>query len=124
MNILISGSRSLTNEMNYALALVGRCKELGATVLVGDAAGIDNLVLRACHQLSVPCIIHHIARSPRHLSSSAQTIRVDGSYTHRDEYMVEHADLVMCVWDGTSRGTKHVFDYAKSLNKQAYLKIR
>lgn len=36
------------------------------------------------------------------------------TYRLRDEYMVNQVDMIMCIWNGRSNGTKHVFDYALS----------
>lgn len=33
-------------------------------------------------------------------------------YQKRNEWMVDHADKVFAVWDGSSGGTKNCFDYA------------
>ena len=36
----------------------------------------------------------------------------------RNEKMVEHADLVIAFWNGKSKGTKSLINYAKSSNKE------
>ncbi len=35
----------------------------------------------------------------------------------RNEYMVDHSDLIIAVWNGSSGGTKNCIDYASSKNK-------
>lgn len=35
----------------------------------------------------------------------------------RNEIIVDIADLVIAIWDGKSRGTKYVIDYAKKVGK-------
>ena len=42
-------------------------------------------------------------------------------YRMRDEYIVERASVVLCFWNGKSNGTKHVFDFACRMGKDAYL---
>lgn len=44
-----------------------------------------------------------------------------GGYRDRDEWMVRHADMVLCLWNGNSKGTYHVFEYASAQGKPAYL---
>lgn len=44
------------------------------------------------------------------------------SYTDRDRYMVREADKVLCIWNGSSRGTLAVYEYAEELGKEAWLK--
>lgn len=122
MIVLISGSRFIDNAVNYVNALVLRIKTLGYSVIVGDAPGIDFLVMQACSENNVECLVHHIAELPRNFVTGCEMEMVSGNYTKRDEYMVGKADIVMCIWNGKSRGTKHVFDYAKSLNIEAYIK--
>ncbi len=40
----------------------------------------------------------------------------------RNKQMAEISDLVICFWDGESRGTKSMIDYAKILNKPIRIK--
>ena len=35
--------------------------------------------------------------------------------------MGNYADVLIAFWDGSSRGTKHMIDYMKSLNKQVFI---
>ena len=35
----------------------------------------------------------------------------------RNEQIVNYADKVLAFWDGKSKGTKHVIEYAKKMNK-------
>lgn len=35
----------------------------------------------------------------------------------RNEYMVDHSDKVIAVWDGSKSGTKNCIDYAKKVGK-------
>lgn len=44
------------------------------------------------------------------------------TYRQRDEFMVLRADKVMGIWNGTSKGTLAVFEYAQSKGKEAWLK--
>ena len=121
MNYLISGSRSLTN-VPYIVALVQRIHTLGGVVLVGDADGVDSMVIDVSAELGVPCVVHHIGARPRNWNTAHGIVACPGNYIARDECMVRKADLVMCVWDGKSRGTAHVRDYALKLGKVTHIK--
>lgn len=35
----------------------------------------------------------------------------------RNEYIVDHSDKVIAVWDGSKSGTKNCIDYAKKVGK-------
>lgn len=124
MNICITGSRSLVGEMGYVIGVVRRCKELGATVIVGDAPGIDSLVSLTCAMEHVPCIVHYIAAKPRRWAKGNNLCHVKGSYLARDRFMVERADIVFAIWDGRSRGTKYTYDYAVKQGVEAHLRFR
>ncbi len=40
----------------------------------------------------------------------------------RNKQMADNCDYVICFWDGKSRGTKSMIDYAKALNKPIKIK--
>lgn len=49
-----------------------------------------------------------------------------GSYTQacmqkRNEYMVEHCNLLLAVWDGTSGGTANCVYYARSVERKGWI---
>jgi uncharacterized phage-like protein YoqJ len=41
-------------------------------------------------------------------------------YQKRNEWMVDHADEVVAVWDGTSSGTANCVAYAKKVGKPVW----
>lgn len=41
----------------------------------------------------------------------------------RNVEMGDYADALVAVWDGDSRGTKHMIDYMRSLGKPVYVKL-
>ena len=41
----------------------------------------------------------------------------------RNKKMAEMADVVVCFWDGKSKGTKAMINHAKKLNKETVVKI-
>ena len=40
----------------------------------------------------------------------------------RNREMAKRSDIVICFWDGTSRGTKSMIEFAKKLQKTVYIK--
>lgn len=44
------------------------------------------------------------------------------TYKRRDEVLVNNSDKVMCIWNGTSKGTKAAYDFALQLGKECWLK--
>lgn len=41
----------------------------------------------------------------------------------RNKEMAKKADMVICFWDGESRGTKSMIDFAEAFAKETYIKI-
>jgi hypothetical protein len=39
----------------------------------------------------------------------------------RNVQMAEYADALLAIWDGESKGTKHMIDTMKRMNKQVYV---
>ncbi len=122
MNILISGSRhwskanmQLDTAHTICKRLVLRASDIDAHIIVGDNPfGVDATVIDYCMLYSVSFMCYGIHVRPR-LIGTTPYIQVDSiyrTYAKRDEYMVLLADKVMCVWNGASPGTKHVYDYA------------
>lgn len=109
--------------------------------ITGMALGVDTLFAIAVLQLqnsaypvyltcAIPCLNH----SSKWPSSSTKIydailLRADDTvlvtnqaYTRdcmqlRNEYMVDHADSVLAVWDGTPGGTANCVNYTKSVGK-------
>lgn len=124
MKILISGSRKISQHgMSYAKACVRRVKERGDEVIVGDAPGIDAAVIAECDRIGVPVQVWYRGNAPRHRTNTGQNVAVGNvRYTVRDELMVSRADIVVCVWNGRSKGTKHVYDYATAIGTEAHIR--
>lgn len=106
--VMISGSRSITNKKlvyGYLGVLFGLFTDF--EVLVGDAKGVDALVLEYCREHSIPCRIYKARWN--FYGRRAGLIRND--------QMLNECDYVICIWDGQSTGTKYVMDRAEKLGK-------
>ena len=122
MKLLITGSRNASTRMlAYARSLVGRAKELGWTIVVGDAAGIDAVVISEADRLGVQVEVHGAYGKLRRSSLSGTNVTHPGSYPERDRVMAGLCDLCVGVWDGKSRGTKITVDAAAALGKTTHL---
>lgn len=60
----------------------------------------------------------------RHILHLADTVKLVSEEEYkpylmqkRNEYMVDHSDKVIAVWDGSKSGTKNCIDYAKKVGK-------
>lgn len=96
----------------------------------GMAQGVDQIVAAVAKEMGVPIVCcypfpkdyyHPIEKWIR---DNNETVFVNTSYSKRaywlrDKYMVDHADVVLCVWDGIcSGGTYITRNYAYKNNKK------
>jgi len=105
--------------------------------ITGMALGFDVYAANVCDKLDIPFVaaIPFIGQERNWISSSQKTyyklldkaaekvIVSEGGYSPhkmqiRNCWMVDHSDLVIGCWNGTSGGTKNCLDYAKSKNKK------
>lgn len=108
MKVLVCGSRHPSRAMELkVLEVVEWVARKGYSLISGGAIGIDSLVEVEALKKSVPI---EVIRGFR------------GGYLARDRVMVSKADLVIAIWDGSSRGTKYTFEYARKVGKQVVLR--
>ena len=109
MKTIIAGSRSITDPATVWEAI----KQSGFTiteVVSGGARGPDSLGERWAKARSIP-----IKRfTPDwEIGNHAGIIR--------NQQMAHYADALVAIWDGKSRGTKHMIDYAVSLGLKVWV---
>lgn len=80
-------------------------------IISGGANGIDRIAEEYADKKRISKLIIR----PRY------DIYGRGAPIKRNEIMVDAADVVLVIWDGSSRGTKYTVDYAKKQNKQIIL---
>ncbi len=102
MKLLISGSRNITEfDLSSYIPLET------STIISGGAKGIDAVAEKCADQHNIDKII---IKPQYHIYGKYAPIK-------RNEEMVDIADKVLIIWDGTSRGTKFTAAYAKKQNK-------
>lgn len=135
--IMICGSRDATPAMlGYARRCVERAVLKELLILVGDAVGVDGAVCAAAYDLNAACFTYGIqpqprngeVRNPRSLYVNLNNKRHAGevgktpgevTYTDRDQFLVKHASVVVCIWNGLNEesGTYKVYRYARQLSE-------
>ena len=97
-------------------------------VYVGMAQGVDQIVALAAKNMGIPVVCCY--PFPKNSFHPTEEHIMDGnrivfvcpeysrkSYIKRDQYMVDHADLLLCVWDGLGHGgTFETMRYAQKKN--------
>ena len=102
MKLLIVGSRSIVDfDLSPYIS-----KEVDV-IISGGTDGIDSAAEQYAdsHRLS-----KYIIRPRYDLYGRAAPLK-------RNEQMVDMADAVLIVWDGSSKGTQHTLKYTKKMNK-------
>lgn len=102
------------------------------TLITGMALGIDQMFAEIAISLNIPFIAaipfkNQDRKWPEQsrtkylnlLAKAHEIINVSGADDYKIEYMqdrniwmVQHCDILIAVWDGTSGGTKNCVDYA------------
>lgn len=113
--VVIAGSRGFC-DYEAACRFIDQCLALyeqeEIIVLSGGARGADALGERYAYERGLA-----IERYPAQwqIYGKAAGIR-------RNQQMAEACDLVICFWDGESRGTSSMIALAKKHNKAVYIK--
>ena len=108
---VIAGSRGVSDESLIADAI----KESGfqiASVISGCARGVDTLAINWASRNGI-----RIERFPANWDKYGKS----AGY-RRNEQMAEVADALIAVWDGVSRGTKHMIDICKTKGIPVFVK--
>ncbi len=121
------------------------CRQIGRVlreeqpekIISGMALGADQWAAYIAYKLSIPFIAaipflnqeckwpEKSQRTYQHLLglASEKIIVSPGEYSAskmqiRNEWMVNHCDKLVAIWDGTPGGTKNCINYAKSIGKE------
>ena len=115
--VVITGSRSITHSENIPLLIDSLIKR-GVEIVVGDAPGVDRLVVyeavkRGYGKHITVVGARGVCRNKSAIGKVVRIIRLSSSYLARNLYMVGLAKECFAIWDGKSRGTKFTFEAAK-----------
>jgi len=115
--VVITGSRSIIHSENIPLLIEALIKR-GIEIVVGDAPGVDRLVVyeavkRGYGKHITVVGARGICRNKFAVGKVGRIVRLSSSYLARNLYMVGLAKECFAIWDGKSRGTKFTFEAAK-----------
>jgi len=110
--IIIAGSRSVTDidVVNQAV-IDSRLKNYISEVVSGTARGVDQLGEIWARQRGIP-----VKRFP----ADWDTFGKSAGYK-RNVVMADYADGLIAIWDGESKGTKHMIDIMLNKSKWTYV---
>lgn len=112
MKVIIAGSRTIGSSKK-AFPLIDKTQFDITEVVSGTAHGIDMVGEDWAEQHNIP--IKYFPASWMQYGKSAGVIR--------NKDMAEYADAAIIIWDGTSRGAKHMLDTMNSMGKPVELNI-
>lgn len=109
MKVIIAGSRGVpdTETVRKALREAGLVVGDVTEVVSGTARGADRFGEQVARSCGIP-----VKRFP----ADWNTFGKSAGY-RRNAEMAAYADMLVAVWDGESRGTKHMIDLMKKQNK-------
>ena len=115
MKLIIAGGRDFNNEQlmrdSLQQMVADGLIDESVVLICGKARGADMLGYRLFKEQQLP-ILEYVPDWDK-LGNVAGFIR--------NTEMGNVADLALIFWDGQSRGTKHMIDYMKRLNKPVTL---
>lgn len=110
MRTIIAGSRDCI-DMGALLEAIGECGWLPTLVVCGGARGADELGKRWANEHGVPVELY--------LPDWNVHGRAAGPI--RNAEMAANAEALIALWDGRSRGTRHMIDTARRKGLRVYV---
>jgi len=112
MKTIIAGSRDI-NDFFLVDKAIKESNFLITEVVSGTARGVDNDGEHWGHVNKIP-----VKRFP-----AEWTIHGKSDGYKRNVDMAEYADAAIIIWDGKSKGSKHMIDIAKEKKLKVFIKI-
>ena len=109
---IIAGSRGVTDYNDVMQATLDASWTI-SEVVSGHAGGVDKLGERWARDFKRPLNVFP-AKWDTHGKSAGYKRNVE---------MAENAEALIAVWDGESKGTKHMIDIAKDKGLRVYIHI-
>jgi hypothetical protein len=110
---IIAGSRGISGTEEALDAIFKSCGWVISEVVSGTARGVDKLGEEWAERKGIP-----VKRFPADWNKHGKS----AGYLRNVE-MGEYADALLALWDGESRGTKHMIDIMNKLGKPVKLVI-
>jgi len=111
MKTIIAGSRSIT-DYNILQEAIIESQFMITRIISGHAKGVDELGEKYAAINNIPLDI--FPANWNLFGKSAGIIR--------NREMARHADTLIAIWDGTSKGTKHMIDVADEKGLKVFIK--
>lgn len=110
MKTIIAGSRGITNPNLIPEAILASGFDV-SSIISGGARGVDQLAIDYAKYNKISYLVF-LADWILHGKSAGY---------RRNVIMGEYADQLIAIWDGESKGTKHMIDWMKKQNKPVFI---
>lgn len=110
MRTIIAGGRNIHNYQLVITAVEKSGINL-SQIISGGATGVDSLAIQYAQLNNIPVTVFK--------ADWGQYGKKAGPI--RNMEMAKHADALIAIWDGVSRGTKHMIDTAKRKGLMVYI---
>lgn len=107
--VLICGSRSIKNLQISRYIRPESC----AAIVHGAAIGVDTIADSWAKANNLETVIY----KPNYKVYGKRAPLV------RDEEMAEFCDVIICFWDGKSRGSKYTCDYGRKIGRKVIVHL-
>lgn len=116
--VIIAGSRSIVDPELVCKAMVMFCQSMNTRIselVCGGAGGVDLVAKEIMEQKN--SIVADNAYTPIKMFPADRNKHGKSAGYKRNQQMAEYADILLAIWDGESRGTKHMIDIMQKANK-------
>ncbi|MBC8427529.1 MAG: DUF2493 domain-containing protein [Proteobacteria bacterium] len=107
---IIAGGRNIT-DYNYVIEACKQSHFVITEVVSGMAKGVDTLGEQWAREHNIP-----IKQFPANWDKYGRR-----AGPIRNEEMGDYSECLIAIWDGKSRGTKHMIDYATKKGLKIYI---
>ena len=125
MKVIIAGSRSIT-DFEVIKTAIDSCPFTITEVVSGGAKGVDLLGEKYAGEEDIPISVFKPLWNDLEAPGAIVKVNRYGKYNakagiDRNEKMGDYADALIAVWDGFSKGTRHMIKYMEDLEKEVYI---
>lgn len=112
MKVIVAGSRTITDR-ELVLQAIADSKFTITEVISGGAKGVDRIAEEWAKEQGIPVTV---------IRTGWKTGGRGGGFVNNEE-MAEQAEALIAVYDGQSKGTKHMIDTMSKRGKKIFTKM-
>lgn len=114
MNVIVCGSRSITSY-DIVASIIEMSGFTIDCIISGTAKGVDRLAETWAQENLIP-----VKRFPADWNKYGKKAGILRN-TEMINYVQKNGGAVICIWDGKSRGTRHMINACKTLDLKCYI---